>query len=101
VDSEAHAGTIAPRQRSKGSRRKATDMAAHEIDRLFTLNSTLPTAQQASAACATALSRLLRQCRRKSGMLKACASKNADMQKNPLPIQLIHRRFDAHLFDMN
>ena len=28
------AGTIAPRQRSKGSRRKATDMAAHEIDRL-------------------------------------------------------------------
>ena len=31
---KALAGTIAPRQRSKGSRRKATDMAAHEIDRL-------------------------------------------------------------------
>jgi Arc/MetJ-type ribon-helix-helix transcriptional regulator len=28
------AGTIAPRQRSKRSRRKATDMAAREIDRL-------------------------------------------------------------------
>jgi hypothetical protein len=28
------AGTIAPRQRSKGSSRKATDMAAREIDRL-------------------------------------------------------------------
>jgi hypothetical protein len=31
---KALAGTIAPRQRSKGSRRKATDMAARQIDRL-------------------------------------------------------------------
>jgi Arc/MetJ-type ribon-helix-helix transcriptional regulator len=31
---KALAGTTAPRQRSKGSRRKATDMAAREIDRL-------------------------------------------------------------------
>jgi len=31
---KALTGTIAPRQRSKGSRRKATDMAAREIDRL-------------------------------------------------------------------
>jgi hypothetical protein len=31
---KALAGTIAPRQRSKGSRRKATDMAGREIDRL-------------------------------------------------------------------
>ena len=31
---KALVGTIAPRQRSKRSRRKATDMAAHEIDRL-------------------------------------------------------------------
>jgi Arc/MetJ-type ribon-helix-helix transcriptional regulator len=31
---KALAGTTAPRQRSKGSRRKAIDMAAREIDRL-------------------------------------------------------------------
>jgi hypothetical protein len=31
---KALAGTIAPRQRSKGNRRKATDMAARQIDRL-------------------------------------------------------------------
>jgi hypothetical protein len=30
----ALAGTIAPRQRSTGNRRKATDMAARQIDRL-------------------------------------------------------------------